>query len=626
MRLIVYVLMLLLIACVEDFEHHEIQPERITYSLQGKTELTFLELLNLHGNVIGKDTLVTGYVVSSDAEKNFYKELYVQNTYKSNDIANENPRMGLRIRIGATATHNLYGKGRKIAIYLEGLKKTKSNGVITLGSPQQLFLKDIVAFDVDKHIFKLDEIKEIRSKQTTISDLKSQDLNTMVSIQNLHFKESELALPLANLSTDNYDGRRILETCSLFRKDSIVLETSNFSSFSAQKIQGNQVEVNGLYVLNFDKQPVLNLNSHKDLVYGEQRNFCDLKTPNVLITEISDPKNASNARFLELYNNEDVAVNLKGWTLKLRKEDGVLKEVMLDSLKIPSKGFVIITRALKRALENPDFQEMFDELPSFQSSKFDASHIISYALYNEQNELIDVYGNLSSEKIDVDLDFTDSRVYRNNTILSPSIDFNAEEWTIVKGELQASEDFTPYKRTPEEQEIQKQTAPLLLTEIADPKEETKARFVEIYNPTNMEVSLTGWQLIRYNYTKTKNTKELAALPIILDGLTIVSKNFVVIARDSNVFQDYFDKVPSKSSLKLDGNGDDAYELIDPFGNLIDVFGNVNIDGSSTVWEYTDGTASRVKTVVFPNKLFEISEWEIVKKSKEGVFSFSPYSR
>ena len=161
--------------------------------------------------------------------------------------------------------------------------------------------------------------------------------------------------------------------------------------------------------------------------------------------------------------------------------------------------------------------------------------------------------------------------------------------------------------------------------MADPKENIGARFVEIYNPTSQEVDLKDWTLIRYNYTSTKNTQALAALPIMLDGIRIPPHDFVIITRSLEDFQYFFGKHAEMASSDLDGNGDDAYELRDPFDGLVDVFGDVTLDGTGTNWEYTDGSAKRLQTIEVPTGYFEFSEWTIVQELEE-VEHYSPRVR
>lgn len=65
------------------------------------------------------------------------------------------------------------------------------------------------------------------------------------------------------------------------------------------------------------------------------------------------------------------------------------------------------------------------------------------------------------------------------------------------------------------------------------------------------------------------------------------------------------------------NGDDAYALFlgaatgdGSDATLVDVYGEIGVDGSDQVWEYTDGYSYRNPTVMSPNPTFTASEWTI----------------
>ncbi|GGF61349.1 DUF5689 domain-containing protein [Wenyingzhuangia marina] len=426
-------LIILLVSCVEDINHKTIDTTIVNPDISQKTEITFKQLYNLHNNEIGKDTIVTGYVVSSDQQGNFYKEIFVQNTLGIADLGVDNPRMGMRIRVGLTNTSTKYAKGRKVIINLEGLKRTTSDDLITLGKPSGTYIKDILEFELGDYILKTDEVGIVIPKILKLSDLTNHDLNTLVKIEDLHFNINQIGMPFSSLPTDEYDGLRILEFCNTKRRDTILLETSNFADFSDNLIPNAQVDITAIYNISFNNEPILVLNQIEDLVeIGTYDNCPEIVTPNIMITEV-----------------------------------------------------------------------------------------------------------------------------------------------------------------------------------ADPKEVTKARFVEIYNPTNKEVSLKDWILVRYNYTSFKNTKELAALPISLTNVTIPAKGFVIVTRDKAAFSTYFEVTADIESSNLDGNGDDAYELLDPFGALIDVYGNASNDGTGSDWEYMDGIAVRKVEIDEPNSDFIKSEWEIL---------------
>jgi hypothetical protein len=61
-----------------------------------------------------------------------------------------------------------------------------------------------------------------------------------------------------------------------------------------------------------------------------------------------------------------------------------------------------------------------------------------------------------------------------------------------------------------------------------------------------------------------------------------------------------------SDNSISQNGDDAIELFGPGGDVIDLFGDVNVDGTGEAWEYKDAWARRLDTVTSPNAAFDIT--------------------
>ena len=69
-------------------------------------------------------------------------------------------------------------------------------------------------------------------------------------------------------------------------------------------------------------------------------------------------------------------------------------------------------------------------------------------------------------------------------------------------------------------------------------------------------------------------------------------DFIYVASEEEQFNNWFGFNPDYTSGAMSINGDDAIELFMNSG-VIDVFGDINVDGSGEPWEYMDGWAYRV---------------------------------
>lgn len=69
-------------------------------------------------------------------------------------------------------------------------------------------------------------------------------------------------------------------------------------------------------------------------------------------------------------------------------------------------------------------------------------------------------------------------------------------------------------------------------------------------------------------------------------------DYIYVASEDVEFANFFGSAPNYTSDAANINGDDAIELF-MNGNVVDVFGDINQDGTGEPWEYKDGWAYRV---------------------------------
>jgi hypothetical protein len=149
---------------------------------------------------------------------------------------------------------------------------------------------------------------------------------------------------------------------------------------------------------------------------------------------------------------------------------------------------------------------------------------------------------------------------------------------------------------------------IFISELADPDNNSGARFVELYNSASEPLDLNKWTLRRY----TNDGIEVSST-IDLSGLIIGAESTLVISPNAEEFQLVYGFAPDlgvSTNSPADSNGDDNLELVDPFGTIIDVFGIIGEDGSNTNHEFEDGRAVRNPNVVEGNPVYTFSEWTL----------------
>ncbi|MEL6841364.1 MAG: hypothetical protein AAFP85_18925, partial [Pseudomonadota bacterium] len=90
------------------------------------------------------------------------------------------------------------------------------------------------------------------------------------------------------------------------------------------------------------------------------------------------------------------------------------------------------------------------------------------------------------------------------------------------------------------------------------------------------------------------------------AVSLAAGETIYIASEAQAFTNFFGFAPDYTGQVASINGDDAIEVFEN-GVAVDVFGDINTDGSGEVWEYTDGWASR-DPAVGPNPVFEPTTW------------------
>jgi hypothetical protein len=91
------------------------------------------------------------------------------------------------------------------------------------------------------------------------------------------------------------------------------------------------------------------------------------------------------------------------------------------------------------------------------------------------------------------------------------------------------------------------------------------------------------------------------------NVALAAQTFIYVASDSAGFHDFFGFAPTYVSSAALINGDDAIELF-MNGSVVDVFGDIAVDGTGQAWEYLDGWAYRNGGTGPDGSTFVIGNW------------------
>jgi hypothetical protein len=614
-----------------------------------------------------EDMVISGYVVSSDREGNFYKTLMLQD-------ALENPSCALRFAVDHTDYHATYELGRKVFVKLKGLAIGYHYGHLTIGGTRGSALENISSFLIEQHFLKNCERGKVVPKTRLFSELNEEDTGMLLGFHEVQFHPQELEKTYAN--TDNTQTVELkLQQWSSDCADTEenILKNSGFTSFKSEQISSKKGKLTAVLEKRYD-QYYLVIRSVEDVFFERAR--CDeseLLAPTIAMTDLQ-----------MLYHGELVEFGLdthfivEGFVISSDEEGNFNKEIFLqDTAENPQAGIrVLIDREnyfetyamgqkvyvklnklymdevdgkltvgiYKKGSVGEISEEQIHDILIETSQKSDLipkeigiAKLASFSLENVLVSLLDV--QLSKEEkgkaftyfsgTEEAIRFLEScGTYQKIGVLTrETARFSNQKFPTGNGQITGvfyKENSLPVMQLRNLEDVsfheEYKNCPaiipqILITEIADPENSTGARFVELYNAGSHPVDLSGWHLKKYINGSVFASGE----GVFLNGV-LEANAFYVVA--GTAFSSVFETTANLIDSYISGNGDDVYELVDSYEVRQDIYGIVGEDGSGKAWEYDDGRAIRKIGIDFQTQKFEISEWEVFSKTK-GVVQRAP---
>lgn len=91
------------------------------------------------------------------------------------------------------------------------------------------------------------------------------------------------------------------------------------------------------------------------------------------------------------------------------------------------------------------------------------------------------------------------------------------------------------------------------------------------------------------------------------AVSATAGDVIYVATESTGFMEFFGLAPDYTSAAANVDGNDAIELFKN-GSVVDVFGDINVDGTGEPWEYTDGWAYRLTGTGPDGTTFVFGNW------------------
>ena len=612
--------------------------------------------------LIENDVIIEGYVVSSDASGNIYKSISIQDKP-------ENPTSAIKIAVDATDLYTKYPVGRKIYVSLKGLAVGYSYGSIQIGKITNGDLAAIASFEMDKYLIRTCEQTTIIPKKITASQLNKSMLEMLVEIENVQFQTTDLNSSYANIdntktverTVENFDSE-----CNLIGK--ITMKNSGYASFKNKLLPTGKGSIIGI-LSNYYDEFQLYIRDEKDVQFTNER--CDYSKIFTPTTTINEVKNMFQGSLVEFGTTTKLVI--EGYVISSDEQGNFQQKISIqDQPNNPTAGIQLLIDKEFIFKEYNIGDKVVVHLNKLYMNKVDGvltigipkgtkltaitSEAIANHIYNtggtfqitpttitieeiqqekHQNTLVKIDNvQLTAANIGKAFAFysgTDNgycilescgvtsklQVFTNGNALFAQKEFPKGNGSIIGVITSYIEirNLTDIQFNNSYKTCEVSIPKIMITEVADPKNNVSARFVELYNAGTSTVNLTGWKLNKYMNGATT----VANSAIDLSSISIAPGNFAIIA--STDFKNAFTITPSIESTYISGNGDDVYELMDNAGKRIDIFGVIGEDGNGTNWEYLDGRAVRNISVEKPNAIFTINEWTIYSDAQNNLINY-----
>ena len=248
---------------------------------------------------IASEIAVKGYVSSSDATGNFYKEFFIQD-------AAEDATSAIKISLNQVDSYNQFNMGREVYIYLKDLYLGEANGgdgVYTIGGDMNSDgeVEALTANEVPMYLFRSENSYTIVPK--VVSALSSNDVGIFVTLNDVEFTTSGVGQPYVS-PTDDYDTQRTIQRCTGFNYSTFLMETSAFASFKNEILPSGGGSISGVVSKDYyGDNLVLALNTSDDVLMDGSR--CEL-------LDINDFTEIISEDFQSAIHNTNL--DFPGWT------------------------------------------------------------------------------------------------------------------------------------------------------------------------------------------------------------------------------------------------------------------------------------------------------------------------
>ncbi|MAD97736.1 MAG: hypothetical protein CMB99_10460 [Flavobacteriaceae bacterium] len=220
---------------------------------------------------ITSNLVVKGFVTSSDAEGNYYKEFYIQDN-------EENPKAAIKIATELTDIHNKYNVGREVYINLKGLylgEVRSGDGVIAIGGTknEDNEIENLSIFQTNNQVLRTDRSEDLVPLDLGLAEINEGHIGMYTRLMDVQFPQVLSGKTYVDAS-DQFDTHRTIETCFGFGFTNFMLETSTFAAFRFELLPTGLGSISGVISKTYNgSNLVLTLNNTDGVQMDQSRCF-----------------------------------------------------------------------------------------------------------------------------------------------------------------------------------------------------------------------------------------------------------------------------------------------------------------------------------------------------------------
>jgi len=250
-------------------------------------------------------------------------------------------------------------------------------------------------------------------------------INTLIQLQEVEISENDLGQPFAPYQEE---AIRLLQDCS---GQTVELLNSGYSDFQAEPLPDGHGSITGVLLKDGNHFQLI-IRDVSDVDFSGTR--CEAQSEvrasdRIFISELADPDNNADARFVELYYSGAEELALTGWKLLryTNANEEISSSIDLSELRmLPGSTLVIAADALI-------FEATYGFAPNLEGGSngpADSNGDDNLVLLDPFGTVVDVFGVIGEDGSGTNHEFEDGRALRRPTIRNGNPTFTFSEWEV----------------------------------------------------------------------------------------------------------------------------------------------------------------------------------------------------